>query len=421
MMNRKEYEIMAPAGSWESLSAAINAGADSIYFGVNQLNMRSRSSANFTLEDFKNIVERCHAHKVKAYLTLNIAVYDNELELLRQIINKAVEYKADAIIASDQAVLNLAAARDIPIHISTQLNVSNIEAVKFYARFADVMVLARELNLDQVAAIYRQIHEDQITGPSGNLVKIEMFSHGALCMSVSGKCYLSLHEYNYSANRGACLQTCRRAYEVKDKETGAELAVENEYIMSPKDLKTIHFLNKMVDAGVKVFKLEGRARSPEYVHTVTSCYAEALQSVLEGTYSREKIHQWDERLKRVFNRGFWDGYYLGQRLGEWSDVYGSKASTKKVYIGKVTNFFSKLHVAEVQCETGTLKLGDEVLFIGETTGVHEQGINEMRKERNNIEKVSRGDVFSLPVNDLVRRGDKVYKVVNVKPETKSFQ
>lgn len=421
MMNRKEYEIMAPAGSWESLSAAINAGADSIYFGVNQLNMRSRSSANFTLEDFKNIVERCHAHKVKAYLTLNIAVYDNELELLRQIINKAVEYKADAIIASDQAVLNLSAARDIPIHISTQLNVSNIEAVKFYARFADVMVLARELNLDQVAAIYRQIHEDQITGPSGNLVKIEMFSHGALCMSVSGKCYLSLHEYNYSANRGACLQTCRRAYEVKDKETGAELAVENEYIMSPKDLKTIHFLNKMVDAGVKVFKLEGRARSPEYVHTVTSCYAEALQSVLEGTYSQEKIHQWDERLKRVFNRGFWDGYYLGQRLGEWSDVYGSKASTKKVYIGKVTNFFSKLHVAEVQCETGTLKLGDEVLFIGETTGVHEQGINEMRKERNNIEKVSRGDVFSLPVNDLVRRGDKVYKVVNVKPETKSFQ
>ncbi|MFW5656073.1 MAG: peptidase U32 family protein [Bacteroidota bacterium] len=420
-MNRKEYEIMAPAGSWESLSAAINAGADSIYFGVNQLNMRSRSSANFTLEDFKNIVERCHAHQVKAYLTLNIAVYDNELELLRQIINKAVEYKADAIIASDQAVLNLSAARDIPIHISTQLNVSNIEAVKFYARFADVMVLARELNLDQVAAIYRQIHEDQITGPSGNLVKIEMFSHGALCMSVSGKCYLSLHEYNYSANRGACLQTCRRAYEVKDKETGAELAVENEYIMSPKDLKTIHFLNKMVDAGVKVFKLEGRARSPEYVHTVTSCYAEALQSVLEGTYSREKIHQWDERLKRVFNRGFWDGYYLGQRLGEWSDVYGSKASTKKVYIGKVTNFFSKLHVAEVQCETGTLKLGDEVLFIGETTGVHEQGINEMRKERNNIEKVSRGDVFSLPVNDLVRRGDKVYKVVNVKPETKSFQ
>lgn len=411
-MKRKDFEIMAPVGSYESLMAAIQAGADSVYFGVEQLNMRSRSSNNFTFDDLKKISEIAKKHGIKTYLTVNIVIYDNEIGKMIRVVDAARENQIDAIIASDMAVINYARNMGVEVHMSTQVNISNIEAVRFYANYADVMVLARELNLDQVKDIAKAIELLEIKGPSGSPVRLEMFAHGALCMSISGKCYLSLHEQNFSANRGACLQHCRKGYIVTEKESGDELEIDNEYIMSPKDLCTIHFLNKLVDAGVKLFKIEGRARSPEYVKTVVNCYHEALNAILEGTYTAEKISSWRERLSTVFNRGFWDGYYLGQRLGEWSHVYGSKATKKKVYVGKITNYFTNIGVAEVVCETGSLTVGDQVLIMGPTTGVVESTVDELRIDLKNVEKANKGDTFSIPVNTFLRRSDKLYKIVD---------
>lgn len=408
---------MAPVGSYESLMAAIQAGADAVYFGVENLNMRSHSSINFTLDDLEKIVSICREHEIKSYLTLNIIIYDKDIQQMKDVVDRAKASGISAIIASDIAVINYAREQDVEIHISTQANVCNIEAVKFYSRFADVMVLARELNLDQVCRIHEAIEKEGIKGPSENLVRIEMFVHGALCQAVSGKCYLSLHEKNYSANRGKCLQTCRKAYVVTDKETGYELEIDNEYIMSPKDLCTIHFLNKMVDAGVRVMKIEGRARGPEYVKTTVSCYHDALNSIADGTYTPEKIEKWKQELSTVFNRGFWDGYYLGQKLGEWSNVYGSKATKRKVYLGKGTNYFSKLKVAEFYMETGTLKTGDEILIIGPTTGVIQTTVKEIRVDLKNVNEVSKGKSFSIPLDSLVRRSDKLYKLVDSRKVT----
>ncbi|MDP4274030.1 MAG: U32 family peptidase, partial [Bacteroidota bacterium] len=359
----------------------------------------------------------CREHEIKSYLTLNIIIYDKDIQQMKDVVDRAKASGISAIIASDIAVINYAREQDVEIHISTQANVCNIEAVKFYSRFADVMVLARELNLDQVCRIHEAIEKEGIKGPSGNLVRIEMFVHGALCQAVSGKCYLSLHEKNYSANRGKCLQTCRKAYIVTDKETGYELEIDNEYIMSPKDLCTIHFLNKMVDAGVRVMKVEGRARGPEYVKTTVCCYHDALNSIADGTYTPEKIEKWKQELSTVFNRGFWDGYYLGQKLGEWSNVYGSKATKRKVYLGKGTNYFSKLKVAEFYMETGTLKNGDEILIIGPTTGVIQTTVKEIRVDLENVNEVSKGKSFSIPLDSLVRRSDKLYKLVDSRKVT----
>ena len=369
---------MAPVGSYESLMAAIQGGADSIYFGIEGLNMRSRSSNNFTTDDLRKIVALCREHGIKSYLTVNTVIYGEDLPLMREIIDAAKEAEVSAIIAADVAAMNYANSIGQEVHLSTQLNISNAEALKFYARFADVVVLARELNLKQVHEIYRQIVDQQITGPKGELIRIEMFAHGALCMAVSGKCYLSLHEMNASANRGACMQICRRAYSVIDKDSNIELDIENQYIMSPKDLKTIHFMNKMMDAGVRVFKIEGRARGPEYVRLVTECYKEAVRAYCNGTFDEMKVAAWDERLRSVFNRGFWDGYYLGKRLGEWSEVFGSKATRKKIALGKVTNNFSNLKVGEFKLESADLQKNDEILITGETTGVLEMKVPEMR-------------------------------------------
>lgn len=377
---------MAPVGSYESLSAALQGGADSVYFGVEGLNMRARSSANFTLDDLRNIVGICEEKGVKTYLTVNTIIYNNELQKMHEVIDCAKEAGVSAIIASDLAAILYAHSRGVEIHISTQCNITNYETVRFYAQYADVMVLAREMDMNQVADIYRRIQEEQLRGPKGELIRIEMFAHGALCMAVSGKCYLSLHEKNASANRGACFQICRRAYTVKDREGEVELDIENEYIMSPKDLCTIGFLNKMIDAGVRVFKLEGRARPAEYVLTVCRCYDEALKAILDRTYSAEKIEIWKQRLATVFNRGFWDGYYLGQRLGEWSEVYGSKATRKKIALGKVTNYFSNLQVGEFKLESFDLSVGDEVLIVGETTGVIEMRVPEIRVDLQPVEK-----------------------------------
>ena len=409
-MKRSDIEIMAPVGSFESLQAAIQGGANSIYFGIEHLNMRSRSSANFSTEDLKEIVRLSQENNIKTYLTINTVMYDNDLPMMRQIIDTAKASGISAIIASDQAAINYAHAQGVEIHLSTQLNVSNFETLRFYAQYADVVVLARELNLEQVAEIYRQIREHDLRGPSGNLIRIEMFVHGALCMAISGKCYLSLHELNASANRGACMQVCRRAYEVKDKELGIELEVDNEYIMSPKDLKTIHFLNKVLDCGVRVLKIEGRARSAEYVKTVCESYNEAIESYLDETFTVEKVAEWDQKLSRVFNRGFWDGYYLGQRLGEWSPVYGSAATHKKVYIGKVTNFFGKLNVAETKIESFGLAVGDEIIITGETTGVIEKTIDEIRLDLKPVDSATKGELISILVGEKVRRGDKIYKI-----------
>ena len=403
---------MAPVGSFESLMAAIQAGANSVYFGLDKLNMRARSSANFSISDLKKTVEICNKNHVDTYLTLNIVFYDEELEQMKHLADAAKEFGVRAIIASDHSVISYARSIGTEVHISTQVNISNIEAIKFYSQFADVVVLARELNISQVKSISEKIKELDIRGPSGNLIQLEMFVHGALCMSISGKCYLSLHEHNYSANRGACLQDCRRAYSVKEKETGFELDIENEYIMSPKDLCTIHFLNKIIDAGVTVFKIEGRARPPEYVKTVVSCYNEAINSVFEGTYNSEKIEGWKIRLARVFNRGFWNGYYLGQRLGEWSEVYGSKATKRKVYIGKGMNYFSKLKVAEFQCEAEKLTIGDEIIITGPTTGVVESTISEIRVDLISVEETKQGQRFSIPLDEPIRRSDKLYKWVD---------
>lgn len=409
-MLRTDYEIMAPAGSWESLSAAIQAGADSVYFGVEHLNMRSRSSNNFTLDDLRKIASICAKHGVKSYLTLNTVIYDSDLPDMRAIVDAAKEAGISAIIAADVAVMMYAVSQGVEVHLSTQLNIANVEALRFYAQFADVVVLARELNLTQVAAIHRTIREENICGRSGKPVRIEMFCHGALCMAVSGKCYLSLHEHNASANRGACMQVCRRGYTVKDRESDIELDIDNKYIMSPKDLKTIHFMNKMMDAGVRVFKIEGRARGPEYVKTVVECYREAIESCIEGTYSDEKITVWDERLKTVFNRGFWNGYYLGQRLGEWTKNYGSAATKRKVYVGKCTNFFQKIGVAEFLLEASELSVGDEILVTGETTGAYQDVVEEIRVDLKPVEHVGKGTFFSIKTKQLIRRNDKLYKM-----------
>ncbi len=412
-MQLSDFEVMAPAGSYESLTAAIQAGAHSIYFGIEGLNMRARSSNNFTIDDLHQIAATCHQHGMKSYLTVNTVIYDNDLALMRQIIDAAKSANITAIIASDVAAMSYARSIGVEVHLSTQLNISNVEALKFYAQFADVVVLARELNMEQVATIYETICEEHICGPAGELIRIEMFSHGALCMAVSGKCYLSLHEMNASANRGACMQVCRRAYRVTDKESDVELEVDNSYIMSPKDLKTIHFINKMMDAGVRVFKIEGRARGAEYVRNVVTCYKEAIAAVVEGSYTPERIALWDELLKQVFNRGFWDGYYLGQRLGEWSSNYGSEATRRKVYIGKGIKYFSKLGVAEFLMETQTLKVGDEILITGPTTGAVTSVVEEIRVELEPVEEAVKGDRFSIKLADKIRPSDKLFKWITV--------
>jgi len=410
-MIRTDIEIMAPAGSWESLSAAIKAGADSVYFGIEKLNMRSKSSSNFSTDDLREIVRICKENNVKSYLTVNTILYDGDLTLMREIIDVAKESQVSAIIAADVAALMYANSIGVEVHLSTQLNISNVEALKFYAQFADVVVLARELNMEQVAEIYQAIEKDNIRGKNGELIRIEMFCHGALCMAVSGKCYLSLHEKNVSANRGACNQICRRGYSVKDKDSEIELDIENEYIMSPKDLKTIGFVDEMLKSGVRVFKIEGRARGAEYVKAVVGCYNDAIESVLNGTFSDTKVAEWDARLAKVFNRGFWNGYYLGQRLGEWSKNYGSEATHKKIYVGKCTNFFQKLGVAEFLLEAQYLEVGDEILITGETTGAYEDTVKEMRVKLEPTNKVEKGTYFSMKTDELIRRNDKLFKIV----------
>ncbi len=407
----KGYEIMAPAGSWESLAAAIKAGADSVYFGIESLNMRAHSAARFTVNDLDAIVGRCKEAGVKSYLTVNTIIYGEDLQLMRSICDAAKTSGISAIIASDVAVLQYCNTIGQEIHLSTQLNISNIEALKFYARFADVAVLARELNMGQVSEIARQIDEQNVLGPNGQRVRIEMFCHGALCMAISGKCYLSLNNLGYSANRGACLQVCRRSYTVRDRETGVELDVDNKYIMSPKDLKTIRFVDRMVKAGVKVFKIEGRARGPEYVYTTVQCYKQALEAALEGTTTEAMKDQWDERLKTVFNRGFWDGYYLGQRLGEWNKEYGSSATERKVYVGKGIKYFSKIGVAEFLLEANTLDKDDKLLITGPTTGALFLNADEIRYDLQPVDHAEKGWRVSIPVPEKVRPSDKLYKLV----------
>ena len=415
----KDFEIMAPAGSRESLAAAIQAGADSIYFGIENLNMRAHSANTFTINDLKEIAQICNEHNMKSYLTINTIIYDNDIPLMRSIIDAAKEAGISAIIAADVAVMTYARSIDQEVHLSTQLNISNAEALKFYAQFADVVVLARELNLKQVRAIYDKIKEDNICGPSGEELRIEMFCHGALCMAVSGKCYLSLHEMNSSANRGACMQICRRAYDVKDKDTGLELEVDNEYIMSPKDLKTIHFMDEMIEAGVRVFKIEGRARGPEYVRTVVECYKQAIQYCLDGTFTDAKVEAWDNRLKTVFNRGFWNGYYLGQKLGEWSKNYGSEATERKVYVGKAVKYFSNINVAEFMLEAGELKLGDKLLVTGPTTGALFATLEEARVDLKPVEVVHKREHFSMKFAEKIRPSDKLYKLISAEELKKS--
>ena len=415
-VDRSSIEIMAPAGSWESLSAAIAAGADSVYFGIEKLNMRSKSSSNFTTDDLRKIVAICRENNVKSYLTVNTILYDNDLTLMREIIDVAKESEVSAIIAADVAALMYANSIGVEVHLSTQMNISNVEALKFYSRFADVVVLARELNMNQVAEIYQSIEKEKITGTSGKPVRIEMFCHGALCMAVSGKCYLSLHEKNLSANRGACNQICRREYVVKDKDSEIELEIDNEYIMSPKDLKTIGFVDEMLKAGVRIFKIEGRARGAEYVKAVVSCYKEAIESCIEGTFTDVKIEDWNNRLSKVFNRGFWNGYYLGQRLGQWSSTYGSAATHKKIYVGKVTNYFNKLGVAEFLLEAQSLSVGDEILITGDTTGAYEDIVKEIRVQLHPVDKVDKGTYFSIKTNELIRRNDKLFKIVPQTPK-----
>ena len=410
-MTRKDFEIMAPAGSPESLAAALKAGADSIYFGIENLNMRAHSASTFTIDDLKEIARTCNAQGVKSYLTVNTIIYDQDLTLMRTIIDAAKAAGISAVIASDVAVLTYCREIGQEVHLSTQLNISNIEALKFYAQFADVVVLARELNLQQVSEIHRQIEAQHICGPGGGLVRIEMFCHGALCMAVSGKCYLSLDNTGRSANRGECMQICRRAYLVKDRDSGLELEIDNKYIMSPKDLKTIRFIDRMMEAGVRVFKIEGRARGPEYVHTVASCYREAIQSVLDGTFTETKKDEWDERLARVFNRGFWDGYYLGQPLGEWSENYGSSATEKKVYVGKAIKYFSKIGVGEFQIEASDMHVGDKLLITGPTTGALFMDLEEVRYDLQPVESVDKGMRVSFRVPEKVRPNDKLYKLI----------
>ena len=414
-----DFEIMAPVGSRESLAAAIQAGADSIYFGIENLNMRARSANTFTIDDLREIARTCDEHGMKSYLTVNTIIYDHDIPLMRTIVDAAKAAGISAVIAADVAVMSYARQIGQEVHLSTQLNISNVEALRFYAQFADVVVLARELNLEQVAEIYRHIREENICGPSGEQIRIEMFCHGALCMAVSGKCYLSLHEMNHSANRGACMQVCRRSYTVRDKETNVELEVDNQYIMSPKDLKTIHFMNKMLDAGVRVFKIEGRARGPEYVRTVVECYKEAIRSYLDDTFTDEKIARWDERLKTVFNRGFWDGYYLGQRLGEWTKNYGSAATERKIYVGKGIRYFSNIGVAEFLVEAAEVSVGDKLLITGPTTGAEFVTLDEARVDLKPVQTVKKGQHFSMK-SVKIRPSDKLYKLVSVE-ELKKFK
>ena len=415
-MDIQEYEIMAPVGSRESLAAAIQAGAGSIYFGIGQLNMRSHSANHFTIEDLKEIGETCNERGIKTYLTVNTVIYGEDINAMREIIDAAKAANITAVIVSDVAVMVYCRQVDMEVHLSTQLNISNIEALKFYAQFADVAVLARELNMEQVAEIYRQIEEQDIRGPRGELVRIEMFCHGAFCMAISGKCYMSLHDSNRSANRGQCTQICRRSYTVTDNETGNQLEIDNKYIMSPKDLKTIRFIDKMMKAGVRVFKIEGRARGPEYVYEVVTCYKEAIQSVLDGTYTEEKKDKWDERLSTVFNRGFWDGYYQGQRLGEWTKNYGNKATEKKVLVGKVMKYFSKLGVAEIAVEASEIEKDQNMLITDPTTGIMKFDASEIRYDLKPVEKAEKGWRVSVPVPDKVRPNDKVYKLLKTNIE-----
>lgn len=402
---------MAPVGSRESLAAALAAGTDAVYFGIEGLNMRSRSSSNFSTDDMRDIVAQCDALGVKTYLTVNTIVYDSDMPRMREIIDAAKDAGVSAIIASDMAAILYAREIGQEVHISTQVNVTNIEAVRFYSQFADVMVLARELNLDQVKEIHEAILRDGITGPGGKPIRLEMFCHGALCMAVSGKCYMSLHEMNSSANRGACNQICRRSYTVRDRETDEELVVDNKFIMSPKDLKTIHFLDSMVEAGIRVFKIEGRARGPEYVHEAVQCYSEALQAVCDGSFSEEKVSVWDERLGKIFNRGFWNGYYLGQRLGEWSAKYGSSATRTKVYAAKTMRYFPKIGVGEFRLEAGSLKVGEEVVITGPTTGALIFKVEELRVDLKPVDEVKKGELFSMPVPEKVRPSDRLYRWV----------
>ena len=406
------YEIMAPVGSREALAAALQAGADSIYFGIEALNMRAHSANHFTIRDLHEIAETCANHGVKSYLTVNIIIYDTDLELMQQICRAAKEAGISAVIASDVAVLSYCQEIGQEVHLSTQLNISNVEALRFYARFADVAVLARELNLEQVAHIHRAIEEEQICGPSRKPIRLEMFCHGALCMAVSGKCYLSLQNLGRSANRGECMQVCRRSFTVTDRETGMELDVDNKYIMSPKDLKTIGFMDKMVEAGVSVFKIEGRARAAEYVYTVVKCYKEALRAVLDGTFSPERVAEWDKQLATVFNRGFWDGYYLGQKMGEWSKVYGSQATERKQYIGKGQKYFSRLGVGEFLLEAGGFQVGDKLLIVGPTTGAHYVTATDIHGDHGPVQKAEKGMRVSIPVPEKTRPSDKLYLIVS---------
>lgn len=411
-----EFEIMAPVGSRESLQAALQAGADSIYFGIEKLNMRAHSASTFTVDDLREIAATCGERGVKTYLTVNTIIYDDDIELMHQIIDAAREAGISAVIASDVAVMTYCREVGQEVHLSTQLNISNIEALKFYAQFADVVVLARELNMEQVARIHEQAEQMNICGPSGRKIRIEMFCHGALCMAISGKCYLSLDNAARSANRGECMQLCRRSYIVTDKETGTELEIDNKYIMSPKDLKTVRFIDRMMRAGVRVFKIEGRARGPEYVYTVVKCYKEAIQSVLDGTFTEEKKDEWDERLVTVFNRGFWDGYYQGQRLGEWNKNYGSNATERKVYVGKGVKYFSKLGVAEFSCEACEFSVGDKMLITGPTTGVMYVTVEEIHDDTHAVETAQKGTRVAFKVPGKVRPSDKLFKIVKEKPK-----
>lgn len=414
----EEFEIMAPVGSRESLAAAIKAGAGSVYLGIGQLNMRSHSANHFTIDDLREIAATCDKHGIKTYLTVNTIIYGEDLNAMREIVDAAKEARITAVIASDVAVMAYCAEKGVEVHLSTQLNITNIESLKFYARFADVVVLARELNMEQVAEIHRQIVEQHICGPRGELIRIEMFCHGAFCMAVSGKCYMSLHDANRSANRGECVQICRRSYTVTDNETGNQLEIDNKYIMSPKDLKTVRFIDRMMEAGVRVFKIEGRARGPEYVHTVVSCYKEAIASVLDGTYTEEKKDRWDERLATVFNRGFWDGYYQGQKMGEWNKHYGSSATERKVLVGKVMKYFSKLGVAEVAVEATDFAVGDKLLITGPTTGALWLNADEIRFDLKPVERALQKQRVSIPVPEKVRPNDKLFKLEKVEQQEK---
>ncbi len=411
MNQTADYEIMAPVGSRDALAAALKAGADSVYFGIERLNMRAHSASTFTVDDLRDIAATCKERGVKTYLTVNTIIYGEDIPLMHDIVDAAKRAGISAVIASDVAVMTYCNRIGQEVHLSTQLNISNIEALKFYAQFADVVVLARELNLDQVAEIYRQIEAQHICGPSGQLVRIEMFCHGALCMAVSGKCYLSLDNTGRSANRGACMQLCRRSYLVTDRETGTELEIDNKYIMSPKDLKTVRFIDRMMKSGVRVFKIEGRARGPEYVKTVVECYREAIQSVLDGTFTEARKDAWDERLATVFNRGFWDGYYLGQRLGEWNDHYGSCATERKVYVGKGLKYFSKLGVAEFSCEACEFSVGDKMLVTGPTTGALYVTVEEIHDDTHAVTTAQKGTRVSFKVPEKVRPSDKLFKIV----------